>query len=153
MFCGNLRLPQFGVFMKKLITILALVTTSFILKADIIYPDGTKSMPEPYALKKLSRGLANIIMFPAEIPKAAFDAENNYGVTDIRQLTDALTVGPYKALRRLSSGVYDFATFLDEDKLPKYHIDPEFLSPSAVIPGYSYQFDWETIDTPSSSAQ
>lgn len=137
--------------MKKFLTLLVLVSTSLVLKADIIYPDGTKSMPEPYALKKLSRGIANILMFPVEIPKASLDASENYGVTDFRVFTDTISVGPYKALRRLSSGVYDFATFLDEDKQPKYHIDPEFLSPVVAIPGYAYQFDWETIDTPAAT--
>jgi putative exosortase-associated protein (TIGR04073 family) len=140
--------------MKKILSSLTvLVTTIFIAQADIIYPDGTKPMPEPYALKKLSRGIANLLTFPLEIPKAAYDAGNNYGITDIRQFSDALTVGPYKALRRAGAGVYDFATFLDEEKLPKYRIDPEFLSPADLIPGYTTQFDWDSVDGPGSRQQ
>jgi len=140
--------------MKKIISFCTFIFTGLIISnADIIYPDGTKSMPEPYALKKLSRGLANIALFPIEIVKASYDAGDKYGITDTRQITDALTVGPYKALRRLGSGLYDFATFLDEDKLPKLRIDPEFLSPADVLPSYSSQFKWESIDSPARRTQ
>jgi putative exosortase-associated protein (TIGR04073 family) len=140
--------------MKKILSSFAILLTTFVMvQADIVYPDGTKPMPAPYALKKFSRGLANILTFPIELPKAAWDAQAKYGITDFRQITDMLSVGSYKALRRAGAGVYDFATFLDEDKLPKYNIDPEFLNAGDIFPAYNYQFDWETIDTPASRVQ
>jgi putative exosortase-associated protein (TIGR04073 family) len=140
--------------MKKLISFFAIVFAGLIIsKADIIYPDGTKPMPEPYALKKLSRGISNVVLAPLEIPKAGLDAGQEYGITDMRQVTDTITSGVYKSFRRLSSGVYDIATFIDDDKLPKYHLDPEFLSPLDAIPTYSYQFYWETLDTSAARTQ
>lgn len=115
--------------------------------ADIIYPDGTKPTPEPYQLKKLSRGLMNSFLWIIDIPRSVYEVGHEEGITSSRTISDGLiTKGPYRALRRFASGLYDLGTFFEHDKV-LYHLEPEYLDPLDIFPGYSLQFHWETIDT------
>ncbi|MBI4023971.1 MAG: hypothetical protein HY360_03265 [Verrucomicrobia bacterium] len=123
--------------------------------ADIIYPDGRRPyedlyMKEPFQLKKFSRGLMNVVMAPFEIPKAVFDIGRDQGITDSQQFSLGLiTRGPVRTALRFGSGLYDLGTFFEHNK-PLLHLEPEYMNIEDVLPGYNYQFDWETLDTPGS---
>ena len=140
--------------MKKII-LLALTITGFTLssKADIIYPDGSKpdggtTGSESYVIKKLSRGIANIITCGFEIPKAIWETTSDEVSTSMAPYSLGLaTRGPYRALRRLSSGLYDLGTVFENGK-PLLHLESEYLGIGDLLPGYNTQFDWETINTP-----
>lgn len=130
------------------IFIVALTFVVVSVRADIIYPDGKAPTSNPYEVNKLSRGLANIILAPIEIPRAIFRAGRDNGITSTQQTaTGALTEGPYKMFLRIGSGVYDLGTLGQNDDA-LLHMEPDELSLFDVIPGYTDQFLWETIDTP-----
>ena len=136
--------------MKKFL-ILTLISASLALPAfgDIIYPDGNAPSEEPYQIKKLMRGIGNIVLFAAEIPKAMFDTTQTEGVLSTDQLTALVTRGPYNAFKRLYYGAYDIATLADEEHkdLPE-HLTPETIGVRDLMPWYNTAFSWETIDTP-----
>ncbi len=136
--------------MKKfcILVLLCVSAPVFSSRADIIYPDGSKPWIEPYTVKKLSRGFLNTTTFVFEIPKTIFEITQENGVLSMGQSLDSLIRGPYKAMLRLSSGLYDLGTAFEHDK-PLLHLEPEILDIIGdIMPGYNYQFHWQTIDTP-----
>lgn len=159
--------------MKK-IFLSCLLTTASILSssADIIYPDGSKPTPEPYALKRISKGFSNVITFAFEFPRSVFEAEKNEGIFSTEQITNLVTQGPYRSAQRLGSGLYDLGigirdlgSFLVDSKLSyndyyasswkysnlnesSHHLEPETLGIVDLIPGYRDKFGWESIGTP-----
>jgi hypothetical protein len=137
--------------MKKLILSIvaaAAVTLSTSSQADIVYPDGTRPMPPPQFLYKLNRGVANILTFPLEIPRTINEAVFVHGPGDVRFLSEGLTLGPWRAYKRLEDGLYNLSTFLDTDKKQRYRMEPEFMNFWDVLPGHAYMFNFESIDTP-----
>lgn len=144
--------------MKKL-SIFVFIFSILLLpsQADIIYPDGTTGDPSlnpsgvSKTIHKLSRGIANIVLAAVEVPRTVFDNAYDTGLFDVRPFTTGLfTLGPYRAVQRLRSGIYDVSTALDNDKT-LVHLEPEFLGFHDMIPGYNQQFDWDSIDTPAGS--
>ena len=140
--------------MKKLLSLAAVFfIASLPVLADIIYPDGHKptASSEPFYIKKLGRGINNILTSPVEVPKAALDMSYEYGPWDFTPWTLGLFVrGPYKMFKRLGSGICDLVTF-NSNTVPskRMHLEPEFLNVIDVVPGGPEQFSWETLDTPS----
>ena len=139
--------------MKKIfVTIFAGMALGFSLHADIIYPDGHVQRQEPFQIKKLSGGVANVLTFGLELPKAVFETGFQEGIFGIEQFTLGVPRGFYKAFQRLGSGLYDLATVGDQTQ-SLYHLEPAYLGIRDAIPGYNQQFnnwvDWETLDTPS----
>jgi putative exosortase-associated protein (TIGR04073 family) len=125
--------------------------------ADIIYPDGTTGDMSinpsgvPKAMHKLARGIGNIAFSLVEIPRTVFDSTYDTGVFDLRPFTSGLfTLGPYRVVQRLRSGVYDIATALDNDKT-LVHLEPEFIGFADMLPGYNQQFEWDSISSPAGS--
>lgn len=116
--------------------------------ADIIYPDGHAPAPEPYQIRKIGRGISNIVLAPLEIPKAVFDIGRDEGVLASQQFgIGAFTRGPYNAGIRLSQGVYETFFWQPGNEKTLHHLAPEQLKLTDVIPGFESQFDWESIDT------
>lgn len=121
---------------------------SIFSKADIIYPDGSVPVQESFAVKKISRGLANLTLFPLEIPKNFFDVAEEKGWLSLEPIyVGLLTRGPSKALTRLNSAFYDLSTATTNDK-PLLHLEPEYLGPIDLIPGYKNHFEWDNINVP-----
>ncbi len=125
-----------------------LLFTGGFASADIIYPDGKVANTEPYQLRKIARGLNNIVTAPFEIPKAIFDAGSDEGVLASEQIFMGGTRGPLKMFERVGSGVYDLFYWGENDQYSLLHMEPEFLGVQDLIPGFNKQFSWETIDTP-----
>ena len=93
--------------MKKIFLSCLLIASSILsLSADIIYPDGSKPTPEPYALKRISRGLSNVVTFAFEFPRSVFEAGKNEGIFSTEQITSLVTQGPYRSAQRLCSCLY-----------------------------------------------
>ena len=96
--------------MKKFITTLVLSTGfAWCAHADIIYPDGHEpyKQTEGYEVRRLGKGIANIIFAPVELPKSVFDVTHDEGV----ESTEAFTLGPLRGFQRagmrLASGLKD----------------------------------------------
>ena len=136
---------------KNYVTILTGMALCFSLRADIIYPDGHVQRDEPFQIKKLSVGVANVLTFGLELPKAIFETGFQEGTFGFEQLTLGVPRGFYKAFQRLGSGLYDLATVGDQSQ-SLHHLEPTYLGFRDVIPGYNQQFNnwvnWETTDTP-----
>ncbi len=134
--------------MKKLLVLGVFAAFAVIsTRADIIYPDGTKPAPEPAALKKISRGLANIILAPIEIPKSIFQITSDEGVLSPEPISLGLCAqGPYKTAVRAAAGAYDLGTFWKDDS-SLLHLEPDILYPTDALPGFPNMFNWETIGT------
>ena len=127
---------------------LTVILGAFSLRADIIYPDGAKPKMEPYTIKKLSKGLSNVIFFAFEFPRSMFEVTESEGVLSGDQITLGLmSRGPYRAMLRLESGFYDIGTAFDHNKT-LLHLEPDHLDVSDIIPGYDSLFYWKTLDTP-----
>jgi hypothetical protein len=135
---------------KILLSAVLLAGLALSAHADIIYPDGFAPRSEPYAIKKISRGIVNTVLFALEIPKAMFDAGQSEGILDSQQISLTLTRGPHKAMERLQAGVYDLATAFESNK-PLLHLEPEYINPSDVLPGFNQHFGWEGILSPAMS--
>lgn len=118
--------------------------------ADIIYPDGKVANTEPYQLRKIARGLNNVVAAPFEIPKAIFDVGYDEGVFSSQQLSVGGPRGVLKMFERVGSGSYDLFYWGDSDQNSLLHMEPEFLGVQDLIPGFNKQFSWETVDTPAS---
>ena len=135
--------------MKKLIaSVLFSSVVAVIGFGDIIYPDGKTRMEEPYQVRKLGRGINNVVTAPFEIPKAVFDMGYNEGIDNPQQFSvGAIVRGPLNAVHRFQSGLHDMFYWGENDKDALFHMEPAQLSPLDLVPGYSKQFNWETIDT------
>lgn len=133
--------------MKKTLTLaLAAMFGISISQADIIYPDGSKPAPEPMALKKLSRGFANTVFAPLEIPRSVFEIGHDQGVLSTEQISLGLILrGPYRAAIRGAAGFYDIGTFWKDDT-SLLHLDPEILNATDALPGFPQMFNWEAVD-------
>ncbi len=118
----------------RLTFLLALSCTLLPLSADIIYPDGTRPQVEPYAIKKIARGLTNIATFVFEIPRTIWEVGEEKGITSFDQLSlGLLTRGPYRAGMRLASGFYDLGT-VNEPNTTFMHLEPETIDLMQVLP-------------------
>ncbi|MFQ5952332.1 MAG: exosortase system-associated protein, TIGR04073 family [Candidatus Omnitrophota bacterium] len=79
------------------------------------------------ALKKLGRGMANVITCPLEVVKGMDDAKQESGI--FAACTWGVIQGSFKTLMRAAVGVYEIATFpipIPEDYQPIL-TDPEFF--------------------------
>ncbi len=125
---------------------ITLAMSALMSHADIIYPDGKAPEPPPYEIHKIGRGIANVLLAPLEITKSIWDASRSDGIMSTKQISSGLfTEGPYKMLNRYASGFYDLGTVSVHNE-SLMHMEPEFMSPMDVIPGYMSQFGWESID-------
>ena len=132
---------------KTFVTLFVYIALSFSLRADIIYPDGHAPKQEPFQLKKLSRGVANVFLAGFEVPKGITDTGLEEGTFGVEQFTLGLPRGIHKMFLRFGSGLYDLTT-VGENTPPLWHVEPAYMGPRDLIPGYNNQFIWETIDTP-----
>jgi len=137
--------------MKNLyIILLALALAPLGVFADIIYPDGHAPSAEPFEIRKIGRGLNNLVMAPFEIPKAIFDIGREEGVMSPQQFSVGLVRGPVNMFLRWGQAAHDLAYWKDDAETPLLHLEPTYLSPFDAVPGWQNQFSWETIDTPAS---
>ena len=133
--------------MKKIfILTLFIFSATFSLQADIIYPDGTVPAAEPASIKKISRGITNMLFCYFELPKTFFDATRDEGVLSLQPYSLVLTRGVHKTWQRFRGGVYDIETAFSDNKA-LLHLEPETLGFNHIIPGLEDQFKWQTIDT------
>lgn len=116
--------------------------------ADIIYPDGNVPSPEPYEIRKIGRGINNLVTAPIEIPKAVFDIGQQEGVLSPAQFSVGLVRGPVNMFLRWGQAVNDIGYWHDNDEKPMLHLEPPFLGIFDLVPGGPSQFSWETLDTP-----
>ena len=134
----------------RLAVLLVFSFTLFTASADIIYPDGTKPGAEPYAVKKIGRGISNILFFPVEVPRTIWETAHNNGIMSFDSVTIGVSEGIYRAGTRMASGVYDIGTATDPDT-SLLHLEPDTINFMDIIPGMKDQFEWDTIGTPSSN--
>jgi putative exosortase-associated protein (TIGR04073 family) len=89
--------------MKKFVA--ALIVVSFILSfAAPVYAGGPK--------EKLTRGLANVVASPIELPSAMWEEANPLGIKNIvAGLTWGVAVGAFNTVKRAVVGVYEIVTF------------------------------------------
>jgi len=135
--------------MKFRLALLFVLSVTLSASADIIYPDGTKpGDAEPYAIKKIGRGISNILFFPIEIPRTMWETSHDNGIMSFDTFTlGAMTRGAYRAGARFASGVYDIGTCLDPDA-SLIHLEPDTIDFMDIIPGMRDQFEWDTIGSP-----
>ncbi len=135
--------------MKSLYAALfALVLSPLGTFADIIYPDGHTPSPEPYEIRKLGRGINNLLTAPFEIPKAVFDIGAQEGVLSPAQFSVGLIRGPVNMFLRWGQAANDLLYWHENAEKPMLHLEPPLLGPFDMIPGWPGQFSWETVDTP-----
>jgi hypothetical protein len=135
--------------MKSLhVFLFALALTPLGAFADIIYPDGHAPSAEPYEIRKIGRGLNNLVMAPFEIPKAIFDIGQQEGVMSPQQFSVGLLRGPVNMFLRLGEAGNALCYWHDNSDKPLLHLEPMYLSPFDVVPGWQSMFSWDTIDTP-----
>lgn len=133
--------------MKSLyVALFALVLSPLGALADIIYPDGHAPSAEPYEIRKLGRGLNNLLMAPFEIPKAVFDIGREEGVLSPAQFSVGLIRGPVNMFLRWGQAGNELFYWHDNADKPLLHLEPMYLSPFDAIPGWQQQFSWETLD-------
>ena len=135
--------------MKKILMFaFVFLSLSFSSWADIIYPDGSKPVFEPYEIKKLSRGFANVLLAPLEFPKTVMDIGREEGILSTEQISLSLFRAPYRFGIRAASGLNDLFYWGEGNERSLFHLEPETLRITDALPTYEHQFDWENIDTP-----
>lgn len=135
--------------MKSLhVALIALALVPLGAFADIIYPDGHAPAAEPYEIRKLGRGINNLVMAPIEIPKAVFDIGREEGVMSPAQFSVGLLRGPVNMFLRWGQASHELLYWHDGDEKPLLHLEPMYLSPFDAVPGWQQQFSWENLDSP-----
>jgi len=117
--------------MKKLV---ALICTVAILFAPVVLhaDDTAEGAPDATALKKLGRGLANVLTCPYEVVYRIGEANDEDGV--IAAFTWGIINGVFRVGYRAVVGVYEVATFpipFPADYKPII-TDPEFFLQDAL---------------------
>jgi putative exosortase-associated protein (TIGR04073 family) len=100
-----MSLHDFHPIMKKLLILLLTAGIAGLSMADIQAPPGQKYGP----LRKLSRGLANIVYGVTEIPTQWALSEEEGGASE--QFAYGTVFGGGKTIARLGYGVYELITF------------------------------------------
>lgn len=104
--------------MKKALTVMVVGALVFSL-APPVHADGP--------LKKLGRGMANVLTCPLEFPKALGEAHDEDGL--FASFTWGVLAGTFNIVKRAAVGVYEIVTFpvpLPADYKPVLD-DPEFF--------------------------
>ncbi len=105
--------------MRKAITIMVVVALVLTFTGAAYAEDGP--------LKKLGRGVANVITCAFQLPKGIGDAHDENGI--FAGLSWGVVLGTFNVVKRALVGVYEIATFpipLPEDYQPIL-TDPEFF--------------------------
>lgn len=118
--------------------------------ADIIYPDGHAPSSEPYEIRKIGRGLNNLVTAPIEIPKAVFDIGQQEGVLSPAQFSVGLVRGPVNMFLRWGQAANGLVYWGDNLEKPMLHLEPQYLGIFDAVPGWQSQFSWDTLDTAAS---